>query len=134
MNIELDLSNSNIIDLTSDLIPNTNATTIILPSTIENIYQNSFLNCKELQNIDLSKCINLKYINKYAFSNCKYIKDIDLSKCINLKKINDFSFNECYNLTKIILPNKNIEISEYAFENSGLNCMKLNPIILFNDL
>ena len=63
----------------------------------------------DIDEVDLTKCINLKEIGNCCFAKCWGLKEIDLSKCINLTKLNDLCFDN-YDTTKIILPKGNGKI------------------------
>lgn len=75
--------------------------TIILPSTLEGIYNDSFDECKNVANIDFSKVSKVKNI-----------------PC-NL-------FEELHHLKRIVFPEGVIEIDSYAI----IDCKRLNEIVL----
>ncbi|MBR2427371.1 MAG: leucine-rich repeat protein [Lentisphaeria bacterium] len=55
---------------------NNNVQEILLPSTIEEIKDFSFVNCRNLMKVEIDPAADLKYIGYYAFKNCPNLKKI----------------------------------------------------------
>ena len=133
-----------------------NATKIIAPANLKSTplskkrlsFENNaaFAHCKDLIEIDFSKCHsyekigkglleqcpnlkiikfpeNLRIIRTGAFAECKSLTSIDLSKCHKLTDIEYHAFGLCENLTTIYLPNS-IKYIEFAAFDTG------KPIII----
>ena len=110
------------------------------------IANDAFRECKNLKNIDLSNCINIRYnvfqnctsletvttgsnlnkIDAQAFANDTLLKNIDLSNCI---EIGNSAFYNCTSLQTINLSNC-INIGICAFQN----CTSINNVIGCNNI
>lgn len=99
---------------------------VLIPQTVNGYYvkgigshafQNTFVTSITLPD-------TISYINKYAFMECKYLENINFPE--SLKKIGEYTFKECTNLREINLDCPNLNISKFAFENSGLTNATLN--------
>lgn len=55
---------------------------------------------------------------------CKYLENINFPE--SLEKIGEYTFKECINLREINLDCPNLNISKFAFENSGLTKATIN--------
>ncbi len=79
-----------------------------LPISVKYISNFAFMNCKNLENIDIS---NITGIGNAAFCNCTALTLIDLSSCENLTYIKGWSiFWNCKNAI-IKLPNTDLQIT-----------------------
>lgn len=72
----------------------------------------AFDNCIYLSDIDFAK--NAEKIGSHAFFNCIALKEANFSK--NLKSIDDSAFFSCTLLEKVTIDNKNVKISNKAFD------------------
>ena len=88
---------------------------------LKRIGESSFTSNSSLENVNLSNCESLEFIDYGAFSECK-IKRIDFSNCINLKAIKDFTFNSNKIESIDLTDSKKLElIDEGAFyDNPGM--------------
>lgn len=99
---------------------------ILIPQTVNGypvtgIERDAFKN-SSITNITLPDTIS--FINKYAFMGCKYLENINFPE--SLEKIGEYTFKECINLREINLDCPNLNISKFAFENSGLTKATIN--------
>ena len=87
-------------------------------SRLQTIGKGAFSNCKRLKSVDLSGCSMLQTIGNGAFSNCERLKSVDLSGC-SLQTIGDYAFNYCNSLKSINLSecSRLQTIGDYAFSN-----------------
>ena len=118
---------------------------IILPPSLEKIWDSAFQGCSSLPSISIPD--NVTNIEKDAFSGCTSLASVTLSKglttisdrifsgCSNLTSINipegvtsigSSAFSGCSSLTSINLPESATNIKSRAFEG----CSKLAPINL----
>ena len=88
---------------------------IKLPSTLEYIRVSAFRSISTNE-IDFSKCVNLKSIANYAFELAHNLKILDFSNCANLVIIKENAFNLNTELEQVILPNTNIALENSAFD------------------
>lgn len=134
-----------------------NAKTIILPDTIEDIYNYAFAGCTYLTDINIPNGVN--EIGEYAFKDCVSLQDLELpasveeiephafSGCQSLsrltlsegvRKIGEGAFSGCTSLTNITLPDSVVSVSYGAFDTDvdfTITCrgMTFNPYNI-NDL
>ncbi|MBQ8424761.1 MAG: leucine-rich repeat domain-containing protein [Clostridia bacterium] len=122
---------------------------VILPSSLEVIGENAFLDCKKLLSVEFSEGINLiengafancynltnvkipdsvKIIGDECFQGCKRLETIKLPN--ELRTISARTFNECESLLEIELPDTVTKIEEEAF----VSCNNLKSIKLNNGL
>lgn len=111
----------NIVKFNNDCFDYKLFTKIVLTSNITSL---KCYDCAYLEEIDLSKCVNLKEIEDYGFRKCDDLKKIDLSKCTNLTRLGKSCFD--YNIKSLKLPTSLIEIDDECFQY----CYKLNEIDL----
>lgn len=114
-----------------------------IPGGVNDIWNESFANCKDLERVELSE--NCKSIYECAFAGCSNLKKINLKKvqvihgsafadCISLRgaflwsacQISSFSFARCTNLTTVIIGDDCTEINGEAFKD----CTNLETVIL----
>ena len=69
---------------------------------------------------------NLESIGNYCFYQCKNLEKVNASDCLNLIELGAFSFCECKNLISITLPESLVIIKSYTFSS----CEKLEIINL----
>ena len=104
-------------------------TSVVLPSTLENIGSNAFYNCSGLTSITLPS--SLTSIGDMAFAGCSGLTGaLDLSNCTSLTSIGIYAFNNCRGLTSITLPSNLTSIGDSAF----YSCSKLTSITLPSNL
>ena len=72
-----------------------------------------FAECKDLQNVDLSK--SLLKVNNNTFENCVKLESVEIPD--NVFSINDYAFNGCTSLTSISINKNTYMIGNYAFAN-----------------
>ena len=114
---------------------------VILPSTVTEIDDNAFADCKKLKMISAQNVIT---IGNSAFSSCYNLTEVNLpaattigssafADCSNLKEINllaattigNSAFSSCYNLTEVNLPAATTIGSWAFFDCSNLKEMNL---------
>lgn len=131
----------------------TNITKLEINSSVEKIDLQAFLNCKNLEVVDLSNAIKLEKIGEAAFSRCtkltgtvlipnsvKSIREqafygcskltgLDLSKATSLENIGTGAFYNCTELTgNLEIPNKVKQLGKKAF----YKCNKITNLDLSN--
>ena len=92
---------------------NANFKKITIPSTVKNIGDYSFANCKNLKTVDLKEGIT--NIGNGSFAQCVALEDIKLANSIVSIGDNAFSNN---NFSSLTLPNSLKEIGNNAFEGN----------------
>ena len=93
----------------------TSITSIVIPSQITTIYEETFANCKHLKHVVFNKNSQLTEIGKSAFSNCRSLIYLKLPR--SLKTINDNAFCNCINLQLILIPKTIDHIKTFAFND-----------------
>ncbi len=95
----------------------TNIEEIIVPSTIETIEAFAFAELKNLKKIDLSECLNLKYIGDEAFRKCESLEEVTIPRSV--KFIGEAAFIGCTSLRKVRISRSNeiIYVGNYAFSS-----------------
>jgi hypothetical protein len=100
---------------------------ITLPSTLVSINEEAFFNSPKLAKLDISKCINLKNIEKSALGFLK-ISTLDLSTCPNLEIVNDYAFvNSQISTLNLSNCSKLEKIGDHAFNGNLLTAVDLSP-------
>lgn len=102
--------------------------TYVVPSSVTIIGSWAFFKCKNITNIDFSRCLNLTIIEDSAFSCCYNLKSIEFP--LTLTTIGDYAFAECYSLTSITFPSSVKSICDSAFSF----CSNLRKLILVNSI
>lgn len=113
------------------------AKTIILPDTLEDIYNYAFSGCSYLTEINIPNgvkeigenafkdCVSLRElkitasveeIEPNAFSGCESLSKLTLSE--GLKKIGEGAFSGCTSLKNIALPDSVVSVSQGAFDTN----------------
>lgn len=116
--------NSKITHIMKNAFKNSNIKNIEqLPSSLQTVGKQAFMNSSKLVSIDLSKT-NVNNIDDECFFNCTNLKEILLPN--NVRRLGKKVFMNCKNLTSITIPNSVTNIDSSAFEN----CTNLNKIIL----
>ncbi|MBQ3498325.1 MAG: leucine-rich repeat protein [Clostridia bacterium] len=131
---------------------NTKIISVIIPSTVININNNAFMNCKKLQYVTFTKGSSNATIGRSAFKNCPSLQSVSLPGnytnigkeafygCISMttfvleksaytyanQLISDYAFNGCTNLSSISLPTTLKSIGNSAFEN----CTSLKNVVI----
>ena len=95
---------------------------INFPSTLKRIENDAFLDCFDLEEVDLSKT-KIETINEYAFYGAG-IKKVTLPE--NLGSIEDLGFAETPSLTEIVIPKNVKTIGMQAFYKSGITKVTFN--------
>lgn len=134
-----------------------NAKTIILPDTIEDIYNYAFAGCSYLSDINIPS--GVKGIGEYAFKDCVSLRELKIPASVEkieanafsgcqslsaltlsegLKKIGEGAFGGCASLTNIALPDSVTSITYGAFDTNveftvSYKGMTFNPYNI-NDL
>lgn len=96
---------------------------VYIPSSVLEIHENAFYNCRNLTTVSLN-CINLTKIGKSAFSGCKNLKTFIMPEKVEI--IEEFTFKKCVKLESIVFPPNLKEIKEKAFAS----CKSLTEIKL----
>ena len=95
---------------------------VTLPNGVEEIYSNAFAMCYALQNIQIPSTV--KRIGRYAFSECKALEEISLPE--GLETLGIGAFSNCPSLRKVTLPSTLKKLDELVFTQS----LQLTEIIL----
>ncbi len=124
-------------------------TRVVLPASLEEAEQNLFDSCKKLEEIDFSKCTQLRSlswtslcdcdnlkkivlpasleeIGNELFCDCVKLEEVDFSLSTQLKRIGDSAFYNCEKLKNIVLPDSVTFIGQEAFAH----CDALKQIVL----
>jgi len=88
---------------------NTNLKTVVLPTHLREIGDDSFYKCTSLTDVNIPESVT--YIGRYAFAYCEKLKSINIPE--NISVINTGTFYLCKSLTTIILP-KNLTAIKYS--------------------
>ena len=89
------------VDIVKLLNTNKNITSVALPSTLSEISDNTFKDCKLLTTAAIPE--GVKIIGKTAFSGCSSVDNIVLPK--SLESLGQQAFNKCTALKSIAIPN-----------------------------
>ena len=73
-----------------------------MPKEVLNTNNGLFINCKYLQNIELSE--SWKVLRRHTFTNCDSLKKIILPE--KMQRLDDMCIVNCKNLEEVVLPNK----------------------------
>lgn len=92
-----------------------NMNEIIFPSTLVTIHTGAFMECKNLEKLDFSKCKNLKLIDRQAFQNCESIEKINLPD--SLETIGTAAFARSGLSGDLKIPNGVRKLGDSAFAN-----------------
>lgn len=98
-----------------------NLETVIINEGVESIGEFAFDKCTSLKNIELPE--SLKIIDKWAFSDCENLETVVIKN--GLQEIGYGAFLNCHNLTNIELPDTLTTFGEGAFQETGLQSVKL---------
>ena len=91
-----------------------NITSVIIPSSVENIGNSAFYDCDKLTSVQFLGN-GLQIIGQHAFDNCDNLVSIDFP--YTLTTIGASAFQNCVKLTSMDLPYRLQSIGEAAFEN-----------------
>ena len=98
---------------------------VILPVTINTIYEYAFSGCTNLTSVNLAY---VKSIRNHAFSDCRNLSNVSLTY---VEDISDYAFSGCRMLDNLSL--SYISIGSYAFENcDGLETLSLSNCTLYD--
>ncbi len=84
---------------------------VIIPDTVEEIHSYSFIECKKLEKVVLSK--HLKWIGAAAFMYCEKLNNLNIPD--ELTEIMDYAFYMCNSLQNITMSKNITYIGEKAF-------------------
>ena len=87
---------------------------VTIPDSVENIGMITFMNCKKLKELKLSK--NLKSIAGGAFNGCTALEKVDIPG--KVESIGPFAFGGCTNLKTIGIPDSISDLGAAVFENT----------------
>lgn len=94
---------------------NFNMKKVVLPNSLEEIYDYAFYNCPNLKEINIPS--NVEYIGAYAFANT-LIKSVVLPSGVT--EINNNTFEGCSNLISVTINGDITSIGDSAFKNCRL--------------
>lgn len=106
--------------------PNTNLTSIILPSSITVIGSNAFNKCIALTSIIIPNSVDS--IKEGIFNDCSSLNSVTIPSTIT--SIPDYTFSGCRGLTSIIIPSSVKNIGAYSF----YNCSALTSLMIPNSV
>ncbi len=86
---------------------------VVLPESVEKIGIAAFVDCMNLQEINLE---HVKYIGEGAFEWCNNLEKVDLTSAVVIQAM---AFEQCEKLTKVALPEVEV-LGDNAFSSSGL--------------
>lgn len=106
-------------------------TSIVIPNTVVNIFDNAFSNCTALKKVELST--SLVQIGREAFLNCNSLENIILPN--SLTSLGSSSFRGCSGLKTVEIQGTIGTKGAYMFSQSGIfsGCTGLEKVII-NDL
>ena len=95
--------------------------TVQIPTTVETIRMDSFNNCINLKNINISTPSRLTYIDQGSFIGCTSLESITIPNSVTI--IGSSAFADCYNLLNIFVEEDNESYT--SRDNSGVekNCI-----------
>lgn len=109
----------------SDTFKNqTGVTSIELPSTIEILGKQAFIDCSNLEKINTENCPNLTLVDDGVFTRCAKLNSVDLSNS-KITTIKGFDYSEVKN---IALPNTVTSIHPQAFLSSAVKIIDLSHL------
>ena len=85
---------------------------VTIPCSVTEIAKDAFFNTN-IKSIILPE--GIKEIAKGTFDYCRKLKEITIPKSVT--KIGDYAFEGCSSLKKVVILNKDVEISELAFDD-----------------
>ena len=89
-------------------------TTVVLPSSLEEMTENTFYQCTNLKTVSLDTANSkLTKIGQYSFAYCEKLTGFDIPS--SLKELEEFVFAYCSSLKKIIIPDTVEKIDISAF-------------------
>ena len=98
-----------------------NLISIVIPNSVVNIGERTFINCTGLENIEMSEGITR--IESSTFDGCTNLKNINIPQ--NVKYIGEAAFADCINLSNIIIW-KNMENIAYRTFEGWQNTQTIN--------
>lgn len=137
---KIDLFSTSIVEIGADCFYGSEELTkVILPNTLQRIYQEAFACCTKLTTVNLNECENLYRIDGGVFRECDLqpaiifpkklqqignntfsgninLQNIDFTNCTKLKKIEPYAFSGCNKLSgKLWIPSSVRSIGACAF-------------------
>lgn len=103
-------------------------TSINIPKSVETISYHAFEGCTGLKSVDMSQMEGLS-ISDYAFAGCTELKSISFSN--NLRVIGNHCFEGCKGLSSITIPNKVIDIFDFAFYGCNLSSITIGNDVTY---
>lgn len=144
-----DLSQDNILTISSDTFRNVGFKKLILPSSVKRLMKQAFAYSRIDEivvpsaslveenlfycNYNLKKVIlpnNLKVLPDSAFSSCINLCQVDPGS--HLERIGSFAFEGCRNLREITLPKTVMLIEDMAFADCGVQKIEVSNITCIN--
>ena len=95
---------------------------VVLPSTLKEIYENTFEGCTSLSEIEIPDSITR--IGYCTFKDCTSLSEIVIPSSVTT--IYNRAFDGCTSLSSIEIPDSVTSIGKYAFEN----CTSLSEIVI----
>ena len=102
---------------------NETLTSIVVPSTVQEIFHEAFAYCKNLVKADLSNATNLITGNSQVFCGCEALSELLLPDA--MISIGAAFAENCANLEQIDFPSSLVSIEWSAFQGSGLAAIEL---------
>ena len=96
-------------------------TSVVLPDTVKNIEDRAFLNCTNLNSINLPT--NLQQIGAYAFSGCAKLEKVNIPNSVTIMREQAFAY--CSALNDLTIGVGLSQIPAYAFQSSGISSLIL---------
>ena len=90
-------------------------TTVVIPNSVEYIWDSAFSSCSNLQSITFGT--GLKEIGDHAFFGCSSLEYIDLSMT-QLTRLGDGAFYACSSLEEVVFPDSVTYIGMTAFQDA----------------
>lgn len=98
---------------------------ITLPIELEEIGNNAFLNCSNLETVTFENCSNLRVIGDSAFRGASKLQNLNLPDSV--ESIGDQAFVDNSSVISLHIPNNLIKLGEGCFKNlSGLTSITIN--------
>lgn len=89
---------------------------VLIAGKVKNIGKDAFVNCKQLEKVDMLAADKLETIESNAFECCAKLSNVQFPS--SLKTIGNKAFSRCYALKEIAIPNSVVSIGTGVFDGT----------------